>query len=253
MKKGPTGGLLEFKAGKQEDAGAVKELAQTIINLCNIVPSGMIIFFPSYTFLNVIKRVWATDGTVEKLSLKKKIFFEPEESMSVDSVLDEYAEAARLKPGQPGENPTTGAILFAVVGAKLSEGLNFSDELARAVVVVGMPYANLGSVELRERLAYVKKLEEQQLREGTIKREAGKKDAAAELYENMCMNAVNQSIGRAIRHKNDWAALILLDHRYSNQNIRNKLPKWIGDHVFVAGTFGDAFKEIGAFYRTKRS
>lgn len=23
MKKGPTGGLLEFKAGKQEDAGAV--------------------------------------------------------------------------------------------------------------------------------------------------------------------------------------------------------------------------------------
>lgn len=60
-----------------------------------------------------------------------------------------------------------------------------------------MPYANLGSVELRERLAYVKKLEEQQLREGTIKREAGKKDAAAELYENMCMNAVNQSIGKS--------------------------------------------------------
>jgi chromosome transmission fidelity protein 1 len=82
-------------------------------------------------------------------------------------------------------------VLFAVIGAKLSEGLNFSDDLARAVVIIGMPFANLASMELQERLKYVNNLEKK--RGG--KREAGQKDAAAELYENMCMNAVNQSIG----------------------------------------------------------
>jgi chromosome transmission fidelity protein 1 len=57
-----------------------------------------------------------------------------------------------------------------------------------------LPFPNLGSPELRERMKYVKALEE---KSGRF-REAGKKDAAAELYENMCMNAVNQSIGESL-------------------------------------------------------
>jgi len=72
---------------------------------------------------------------------------------------------------------------MAVVGAKLSEGLNFTDDLARAVVMVGLPYPNASSPELKERLKYVSKQ----------KGEA--KDAGKELYESLCMNAVNQSIG----------------------------------------------------------
>jgi chromosome transmission fidelity protein 1 len=80
-----------------------------------------------------------------------------------------------------------------VVGAKLSEGLNFADNLARAVIVVGLPFANLGSSELQERLKYVKRQGEK--REALLGTNKTARDAAAELYENMCMNAVNQCIG----------------------------------------------------------
>lgn len=86
----------------------------------------------------------------------------------------------------------TGAILFAVVGGKLSEGLNFSDELARAVVVVGLPFANKNSPELQERMQYANEIEKRHGKQ----RHTGAKDAASELYENMCMSAVNQSIGK---------------------------------------------------------
>lgn len=115
-------------------------------------------------------------------------------------------------------------------------------------------------------MKYVKRLEQK----GELKRLPGQKDAAAELYENMCMNAVNQSIGelesvwrflpllttfsgRAIRHKGDWAALVLLDRRYSSSAIKNKLPKWIAADMKAAQTFGQAMKEMGSFYRNKKA
>jgi len=132
---------------------------------------------------------------------------------------------------------------MAVIGAKLSEGLNFSDDLARAVIVVGLPFPNINSPELQERMKYVNKLS---------KENGEQKDAGRELYENMCMNAVNQSIGRAIRHQRDWSSLILIDSRYSSLGIRNKLPKWISEGVEVSASFGAAMKALGSFYRAKR-
>ena len=38
-------------------------------------------------------------------------------------------------------------------------------------------------------------------------------------YENLCMKTLNQSIGRAIRHINDYACIILVDQRFQKPNI----------------------------------
>ncbi|KIY70584.1 DNA repair helicase [Cylindrobasidium torrendii FP15055 ss-10] len=237
--KGPSGQDLHFKADRQNNKAIIIDLGQTIANIVNIAPSGFIVFFPSYQFLNTAKEIWKGSGHLERFGKKKPVFFEPTESTSVDSVMAEYAASVRAGKG---------ALLFAVIGAKLSEGLNFADDLARCVAVVGLPFPNLGSPELQERMKYVKRLDEKM--NGT--KRPGQKDAAAELFENMCMNAVNQSIGRAIRHKDDWAALILLDKRYAGGAIRGKLPGWIAKEVTVASTFGQAVQGLGAFFRARR-
>ncbi|KAL9711123.1 ATP-dependent DNA helicase chl1 [Leucoagaricus gongylophorus] len=243
VSKSPRGNDVEYKADKQGDPQVVAELGQILLNLINVIPAGVVVFFPSYTFLRSAKAVWQKAGQLEKFLMKREVFFEPDESIDVERVLREYGAAAVSPPANK-----KGAVLFAVIGAKLSEGLNFSDDLARAVIVIGLPFANLGSPELKERLKYVKQLEDKK----GIKKEKGQKDAAADLYENMCMNAVNQSIGRAIRHKDDWASLILLDRRYASLVIQRKLPKWIGSKLFVPDGFGQVMKLLGQFYREKK-
>ncbi|TFY61352.1 hypothetical protein EVJ58_g4561 [Rhodofomes roseus] len=229
----------------------IAELGQILLNLVNIVPAGMVVFLPSYSFLNVVMAEWKNSGLVAKLNGKKR------DSGEVETVLREYSAAVRAVESQAstaGEGSRKGgALLFAVIGAKLSEGLNFTDDLARAVVIIGLPYANLASPELQERMKYVNRLQEQLAKANAPARPAnGRKDAANELYENMCMNAVNQSIGRAIRHRNDWAALILVDCRYGSPRIREKLPQWIAKNAVVTETFGPAMKTLGNFYRGRR-
>ncbi len=66
------------------------------------------------------------------------------------------------------------------------------------------------------------------------------------------MKAVNQSIGRAIRHKNDYAVIVLLDNRYtSRQNIKESLPKWIRSRLMCFDKFPQAFGSVRQFFSNK--
>lgn len=58
------------------------------------------------------------------------------------------------------------------------------------------------------------------------------------------MKAVNQSIGRSIRHARDYASIVLVDQRYARSNVRDKLPDWIASQLQVCQGFGQAFAAI---------
>ncbi|KAL5501633.1 CHL1 [Sanghuangporus vaninii] len=236
---GPRGKDLEFRFKDREDRSLIDDLGQCLFNLASVCPNGAVVFFPSYAFLDKVRRDWNTNGLLSRIQQKKQLFYEPHANAEVDDTLQQYALACNET-----SRTSRGAMLFAVVGAKLSEGLNFADELARAVVLVGIPYPNIASPELKERMNYMRKH-----KQTTSDKEV---DPGNELYENLAMRAVNQSIGRAIRHQNDWSALILVDKRYSSQKVQAKLPGWICQDIAVPQSFGQAMKSLGEFYRSKR-
>ena len=39
--------------------------------------------------------------------------------------------------------------------------------------------------------------------------------AGRQYYEDLCLKAVNQCIGRVVRHRGDWAAIVLADMRWA--------------------------------------
>ncbi|KAJ9479653.1 ATP-dependent DNA helicase CHL1 [Pseudozyma hubeiensis] len=250
----PKGLPFEFKFDSRDNQDLVDELGRTIANLCNIIPAGLVVFVPSYAFLDKVMTRWkdaASGGILQRLSSKKKVFTEPKTTMEVDKVLGEYTAAIRAKDEKTGAS-SGGAIMFAVVGAKLSEGINFSDDLARGVVMVGMPFANMHSPELAERMKYVRELAVKHEATGSDSKTSKTADPGHELYTNLCMKAVNQSIGRAVRHRNDYAALILLDRRYARPEIKQRLPGWIRDQVTVADRFGTMIQQTAAFFKSRK-
>ena len=48
----------------------IEELGQMILNFTHQIPAGMVVFFPSYNFLNKAKEVWQT-SFLEKFGVKK--------------------------------------------------------------------------------------------------------------------------------------------------------------------------------------
>ena len=184
----------------------------------------------------------------ERLGAKKALFMESKEAKGGEDVLAEYAAA--IDAGK-------GGMLLSVVGGKMSEGINFSDRLGRCVVIVGLPFPNIQSGEWKAKLQYIEKATEHKLAIngiGEVETKARGKQAGREFYENACMRAVNQSVGRAIRHIGDYAAIVMVDKRFGNARIRGKLSAWIQDGL-VNGAEEKPFAELigglSAFFRSK--
>lgn len=50
----------------------ILQLGQVLLNFVNIIPAGMIVFFPSYKFLNFSKESWKKSGLLDKFGSKKQ-------------------------------------------------------------------------------------------------------------------------------------------------------------------------------------
>jgi chromosome transmission fidelity protein 1 len=278
---------FEFSFQRRSDKAMIRQLGLAILNICTIVPDGVVVFFPSYGYLDQVIAAWQSAAATEssssaqgggsiwdRLQAKKAVFRDGKGASSED-VLQEYTAAIlggggdeQQQPGKkraPSSRRGSGALLLSVVGGRMSEGINFSDRLGRCVVVVGLPYPNINSPEWKAKIEYIESstLERLSAAVGTpdcpaTSREdavAQSKQAARDFYENACMRAVNQSIGRAIRHQKDYAAIVFVDRRFGTERIRGKLPGWIRGGMQAGSEEKGLHGLMGAlstFFRGKR-
>uniref|UniRef100_A0A1J3GME6 Putative ATP-dependent RNA helicase DDX11-like protein 8 n=1 Tax=Noccaea caerulescens TaxID=107243 RepID=A0A1J3GME6_NOCCA len=266
---GPSGQSFDFSHSSRSSAGMIQELGLLMSNLVAVVPEGVIVFFSSFEYETQVHKAWSKSGILSRIMKKKRVLREPRRNTEVEGVLREYKEAIEKERG---------AIMLAVVGGKVSEGINFSDGMCRCVVMVGLPYPSPSDIELLERIKHIEglgvsdsakpclTLVDDSYYSGDV--QAGFdvlrscKRRGKEYYENLCMKAVNQSIGRAIRHEKDYAAILLVDARYSNDPSKrtshshpsSKLPKWIKDCLINSTKgYGDVHRLLHQFFKHKNS
>ncbi|KAF2134439.1 DNA repair helicase, partial [Dothidotthia symphoricarpi CBS 119687] len=238
-----TSAEFDFTFANRNKDQTIADLGHALVGIAQHIPDGVVVFFPSYSYLDNCIAAWKRMPVSllkctfwEQLAQIKPVYLEqrseqrtPDQPLAardavVDSVLSAYSAAVAHGNGR-------GALLFAVIGGTLSEGINFSDALGRGVVVVGLPFPNPHSAEWKAKMQYISSKGTKQGGDG--------KAVARDYYENACMRAVNQCVGRAIRHKGDYAAILMLDKRYGSHRIQSKLPKWIrGSLVGEMGVTG---------------
>lgn len=250
--KSASGHEFDFTFQQRGTETTMLELGRLLLRTARLVPDGVVVFFPSYDYLLKVVQRWKastdSESIMESLSKIKTVFQETKD-VAVDQLLQDYAHA--IESGK-------GGLLLSVVGGKLSEGINFSDRLGRAVVCVGLPFPNANGGEWAAKIEHIeasklRQCQEQGLSDGEARTKS--KAAGRDFYENACMRAVNQSIGRAIRHRNDYAAILLVDRRFATERIVRKLPGWIRDSMAEAQTSSWNMLEnrMGTFFRSKQS
>ncbi|KAB7508085.1 Fanconi anemia group J-like protein [Armadillidium nasatum] len=99
---------------------------------------------------------------------------------------------------------------------KVSEGLDFMDDNARAVIAVGIPFPNTKDIQVNLKREYNDKFSKSK---GLL--------TGGEWYEIQAYRALNQALGRCIRHRYDWGAIILVDERYQRAGYGNNLNRYV--------------------------
>lgn len=99
------------------------KIEDEVVKIVNSVKRNTAIFFPSYKMIDAFIR----DGVLEKLG--RETFFE-KQGMSQIELMD-TVNAFRFSEG---------AVLFAVCGGRISEGLDFPSRDLELVVMIGIPY-----------------------------------------------------------------------------------------------------------------
>lgn len=249
---GPAGAPLEITHSNRLSLPTTNSLFTIILDLCNIVPGGVVVFFTSYQYMYAVLARWKADGRLASLHAIKPVFVEANSSHSMEGlpstsdglpVWDRYRMAVA--------NGSRGAVLCSVMGGKLSEGINFSDNLARAVVIIGMPYPDPRDPVLQEKIKYYNS--QQATASAPSSSTATSSITSSELYEALCMKVVNQSVGRAIRHIHDYASIVLVDGRYDTVKVHRLLPGWIRASMRPTATYTNTLQDITQFFAERRA
>lgn len=196
------------------------EIGIIVRDVCQSVPNGVLCFFPSYDRMENLYQRWFSKGYIKDIQASGKKLFREQKSYTAAKFEEELQKYHRCAKGR-------GALLFAVFRGKVSEGIDFSDTAARAVITIGIPYPNIREITIGLKKEY----------NDRARRERPHLMNGGDWYASQAFRALNQALGRCIRHKDDWGAIIMIDSRLRGATGLNNISKWIRRVVSIPNDY----------------
>uniref|UniRef100_A0A8C7U612 Regulator of telomere elongation helicase 1 n=1 Tax=Oncorhynchus mykiss TaxID=8022 RepID=A0A8C7U612_ONCMY len=233
--RGPDGVQLSSAFDRRFVPENMASLGNTVVNLGRVVPHGLLVFFPSYPVMDKTLEFWRANGHADRIENIKPMFVEPrgKGTFTEVSIIDGYYEKVN-------DSKSKGGSFFAVCRGKASEGLDFADTYGRGVIITGLPFPPRMDPRVILKMQYL----DEMCRKKTPGYLSGQN-----WYRQQASRAVNQAIGRVIRHRDDYGAIFLCDHRFKSTDARAQLPSWIRPYVRTYDNFGNVVRDVAQFFR----
>lgn len=194
----------------RNEPGVVRNYGALLTEFSKITPDGIVVFFPSYLYMESIISMWQGMGILDEIWKSKLILVETPDSQETSLALETYRTACCNGRG---------AILLCVARGKVSEGIDFDHHYGRTVLCIGVPFQYTESRILKARLEFLR--ENYRIRE-------------SDFLSFDAMRHAAQCLGRVLRGKDDYGVMVLADRRF--QKKRSQLPKWINQALLEADT-----------------
>lgn len=243
LRAGPTDVPLNSSYNQRESVLYKTELGLAIAKVSKQVPDGLLVFFPAYAVMESCMQFWKTTqapqgygGTIwSAIGHAKTPFVEPRNKGELPKTMEQYGRAIDSQKG--------GAIFFAVCRGKISEGVDFSDAKARAVIITGIPFPPVRDPKVMLKRDYLQDIMSKRTDKANLL-------SGEEWYGQQASRAVNQAIGRVIRHKNDYGAILFFDDRFGQHRIIQQLSKWVRPYVKPVASFNALCSDLAFFFRS---
>ncbi|KAK9379693.1 uncharacterized protein V2V93DRAFT_373356 [Kockiozyma suomiensis] len=189
----------------RNDPSVVRNYGNLFIEFSKLTPDGLVVFFPSYLYMESIISMWQTMGILDEVWKYKLILVETPDSQETSLALEAFRTAC---------GNGRGAALLCVARGKVSEGIDFDHHYGRTVLMIGVPFQYTESRILKARLEFMR--ENYHIREN-------------DFLSFDAMRHGAQCLGRVLRGKDDYGIMVLADKRFSRK--RTQLPKWINQAI----------------------
>lgn len=67
------------------------EAGRIVLNVCKLVPNGVVVFFPSGAYAEAVVARWTATGALGSIGAVKQVFREPKTAAGVEGVLERYS------------------------------------------------------------------------------------------------------------------------------------------------------------------
>ena len=73
------------------------EVGRVLANISNVVPGGVVCFFPSYDYEKKLHAYWESTGLIKRIEMRKRIFREPRKAGQADFILGQYSSFIEVR------------------------------------------------------------------------------------------------------------------------------------------------------------